>query len=278
MIPAPASRGIVVAAVVVLVIAATNREDILHPALMRSGQLDRKIKFPHPTEEARAQIMQVSTRKMNVHPNVNFIELARSIDDFNRAQIRAVCVEAGMLALRRDATEGIIMIIGDQLAIGKETGRRLSMGTDMYPSSLLLSQSNEDDNASIDELIDKADGFVGVFPADPSASSEQPADQTSSDEFNIAWLRGCHPIINVGDLSVEDSRNQGTDIANITRKEPKTRQKQTRERKDYTRAENYQAKSTKFNIGQPWSPPWQSPALLLANGKWKAFNGIKGQD
>lgn len=41
------------------VIAATNRADILDPALMRSGRLDRKIEFPHPTEEARARIMQV---------------------------------------------------------------------------------------------------------------------------------------------------------------------------------------------------------------------------
>ena len=42
---------------------------------------------------------------MTVHPDVNFEELARSTDDFNGAQLKAVCVEAGMLALRRDATE-----------------------------------------------------------------------------------------------------------------------------------------------------------------------------
>ena len=41
------------------VIAATNRADILDPALMRSGRLDRKIEFPHPTEDARAKILQV---------------------------------------------------------------------------------------------------------------------------------------------------------------------------------------------------------------------------
>lgn len=41
-------------------IAATNRADILDPALMRSGRLDRKIEFPHPSEEARARILQVS--------------------------------------------------------------------------------------------------------------------------------------------------------------------------------------------------------------------------
>ena len=49
--------------------------------------------------------MQIHSRKMNVGGDVNFEELARSTDDFNAAQLKAVCVEAGMLALRRDATQ-----------------------------------------------------------------------------------------------------------------------------------------------------------------------------
>ncbi|XP_021723433.1 plasma membrane ATPase 4-like [Chenopodium quinoa] len=58
------------------------------------------------------------------------------------------------------------MITGDQLAIGKETGRRLGMGTNMYPSSALLGNDKDSSIASlpIDELIEKADGFAGVFP------------------------------------------------------------------------------------------------------------------
>lgn len=48
------------------VIAATNRVDILDPALLRSGRLDRKIEFPHPNEDARSRIMQIHSRKMNV--------------------------------------------------------------------------------------------------------------------------------------------------------------------------------------------------------------------
>merc|ERR1712048_1333478 len=86
------------------VIAATNRVDILDPALLRSGRLDRKIEFPAPTEDARSRIMQIHARKMNVDPDVNYEELARSTDDFNGAQCKAVCVEAGMIALRREAT------------------------------------------------------------------------------------------------------------------------------------------------------------------------------
>uniref|UniRef100_A0A0G4I3Y7 AAA+ ATPase domain-containing protein n=1 Tax=Chromera velia CCMP2878 TaxID=1169474 RepID=A0A0G4I3Y7_9ALVE len=88
------------------VIAATNRPDILDPALLRSGRIDRKIELPHPNEEARARILEIHTRKMNVNKDdVNFQELARSTDDFNGAQLKAVCVEAGMVALRRGATE-----------------------------------------------------------------------------------------------------------------------------------------------------------------------------
>ena len=98
----------------------------MDPALLRSGRLDRKIEFPHPNEEARARIMQIHSRKMNVSPDVNFEELSRSTEDFNGAQCKAVCVEAvstersrvkhiiqltnslfllqGMIALRREAT------------------------------------------------------------------------------------------------------------------------------------------------------------------------------
>src|ERR1700712_45214 len=60
------------------VIAATNRIDILDPALLRSGRLDRKIEFPLPNEMARAQILRIHSRKMKVDENINWEELARS--------------------------------------------------------------------------------------------------------------------------------------------------------------------------------------------------------
>ncbi|KAH7077859.1 26S protease-like protein regulatory subunit 6A [Paraphoma chrysanthemicola] len=84
----------------VKVLAATNRVDVLDPALLRSGRLDRKIEFPLPNEEARAQIMRIHSRKMTVDEGVNWQELARSTDEFGGAQLKAVCVEAGMIALR----------------------------------------------------------------------------------------------------------------------------------------------------------------------------------
>lgn len=82
------------------VLAATNRVDVLDPALLRSGRLDRKIEFPLPNEESRAQILRIHSRKMTVDDAVNWPELARSTDEFGGAMLKAVCVEAGMIALR----------------------------------------------------------------------------------------------------------------------------------------------------------------------------------
>ncbi|KRZ32951.1 26S protease regulatory subunit 6A, partial [Trichinella pseudospiralis] len=87
------------------VIAATNRPDVLDPALTRSGRFDRKVELPLPNEKARIQIMQIYAQKMNVSRNVNFEELARCTDDFNGAQCKAVVTEAGMIALRENKVQ-----------------------------------------------------------------------------------------------------------------------------------------------------------------------------
>ena len=86
------------------VIAATNRPETLDPALLRSGRLDRKVELPLPDEISRVRVLQIHSRKMAVaKEDINFEELARATEDFNGAMLKAVCVEAGMFALRRDA-------------------------------------------------------------------------------------------------------------------------------------------------------------------------------
>jgi 26S proteasome regulatory subunit T5 len=55
-----------------------------------------------PDEDARARILEIHSRRMTLHSDVNFEELARSTPDMNGAQLKAVCVEAGMLALKND--------------------------------------------------------------------------------------------------------------------------------------------------------------------------------
>jgi 26S proteasome regulatory subunit T5 len=90
----------------VKVIAATNRVDVLDPALLRSGRIDRKIEFPLPNEASRSRIMEIHAEKFTaLSPDVNFEELARCTQEFNGAQLKAVVVEAGMIALRRNAAQ-----------------------------------------------------------------------------------------------------------------------------------------------------------------------------
>lgn len=103
----------------VKIIAATNRVDILDPALLRSGRFDRKIEFPLPNVDGRKRILQIHARKMALGENVNFEELARTCEGFNGAQCKAVCVEAGMAALRKkhnlitqnDMIDGIVEVM-----------------------------------------------------------------------------------------------------------------------------------------------------------------------
>ena len=99
------SRNMLIQLTAMKVIAATNLIDILDPALLQSGRLDRKIEFSLPNDTARSRILQIHSRKMATSSDVNYEELARSTDEFNGAQLKAVCVEAGMIALREGTTK-----------------------------------------------------------------------------------------------------------------------------------------------------------------------------
>lgn len=87
----------------VKIIGATNRVDILDPALLRPGRFDRMIEFPIPTEEAREAIFKIHTRKLSITEGVNFKKLVNMTEGATGADIKAICTEAGMFAIRKDA-------------------------------------------------------------------------------------------------------------------------------------------------------------------------------
>jgi proteasome regulatory subunit len=87
------------------IIAATNRFDMLDPAILRPGRFDRLIEVPKPDDAGREIIFKIHTRDMNVADDVDFEELAEMADDASGADIKAVCTEAGMFAIRDDRTE-----------------------------------------------------------------------------------------------------------------------------------------------------------------------------
>eukprot|EP00112_Aurelia_sp_Birch-Aquarium-sp1_P013613 Seg2893.4 transcript_id=Seg2893.4/GoldUCD/mRNA.D3Y31 product="26S proteasome regulatory subunit 8" protein_id=Seg2893.4/GoldUCD/D3Y31 len=82
------------------VIMATNRIDILDQALLRPGRIDRKIEFPAPNEEARLDILRIHSRKMNLTRGINLRKIAETMPGASGAEIKGVCTEAGMYALR----------------------------------------------------------------------------------------------------------------------------------------------------------------------------------
>ena len=86
----------------VLVIAATNRPDIIDPAVLRPGRFDRRVYVPAPTEEARLKILEIKTKDMPLDDSVSITDLARRMVDYSGADIESVAREAAIHALRRD--------------------------------------------------------------------------------------------------------------------------------------------------------------------------------
>ncbi|KAJ3231250.1 26S protease regulatory subunit 8 [Chytriomyces hyalinus] len=82
------------------VIMATNRIDILDSALLRPGRIDRKIEFPPPNETARTDILKIHSRKMNLTRGINLRKIAETLTGASGAEVKGVCTEAGMYALR----------------------------------------------------------------------------------------------------------------------------------------------------------------------------------
>ncbi len=84
----------------VRILAATNRPDILDTALTRPGRFDRIIEFPFPDKEARVQIFKIHMRNMNVEADVDMGKLASKTSGASGADLKAICTEAGMFAIR----------------------------------------------------------------------------------------------------------------------------------------------------------------------------------
>ncbi len=84
----------------VKIIGATNRPDILDEALLRPGRFDRIIEIPVPGYEGRLEIFKIHIKRMNVDENISLVDIAQKADGATGADIKAICTEAGMFAIR----------------------------------------------------------------------------------------------------------------------------------------------------------------------------------
>jgi proteasome regulatory subunit len=106
----------------VRILAATNRPDILDPALLRPGRFDRIIKVPMPNAEARTEILKIHARRMNMAPDVDLKKIGQMTDDTSGADLSAIVMEAGMFAIRgsrdvvtnEDFTQAMQKVLGER--------------------------------------------------------------------------------------------------------------------------------------------------------------------
>ncbi|MGD8505320.1 MAG: CDC48 family AAA ATPase [Candidatus Bathyarchaeota archaeon] len=103
----------------VVIIAATNRPDIVDPAVLRPGRFDRLIYVPEPNEKARLEIFKIYTKDMPLVKDLNLSELARKTRSYSGADIDAICREAALNALRRDINSKNVTIDDFQNALEK---------------------------------------------------------------------------------------------------------------------------------------------------------------
>ena len=84
------------------IIGATNRPDILDDALLRPGRFDRSIEVPNPNKQSRYKILKIHTERMKLDDNIDFDVIAEVTEGFSGADLKAVCTEAGMFAIRSE--------------------------------------------------------------------------------------------------------------------------------------------------------------------------------
>lgn len=116
----------------VKVIMATNKIESLDPALIRPGRIDRKIEFPMPDVKTKRRIFNIHTGRMTLGDDVDLEEFVMSKDDLSGADIKAICTEAGLLALR----ERRMKVIAEDFRKGKE--KVLYQKTEGTPEGLYL--------------------------------------------------------------------------------------------------------------------------------------------
>jgi len=85
----------------VIVLGATNRYEILDPALTRPGRFDRVVRIPLPDEAGRAAILRIHTRKLALGPDVDLVAVAKATPSFSGAELAALANEAAIRAARR---------------------------------------------------------------------------------------------------------------------------------------------------------------------------------
>ncbi|TRO49326.1 AAA family ATPase, partial [Candidatus Bathyarchaeota archaeon] len=105
----------------IVVLAATNRPDIIDPAVLRPGRFDRRVYIPPPDEDARLKILKIKTEKMPTDDSVDLVLIAKKMDGYSGADIDSVVREAGLNSLRRDPESSLVKYTDFESAMNEIT-------------------------------------------------------------------------------------------------------------------------------------------------------------
>lgn len=113
----------------VKIIGCTNRKDILDPAIVRPGRLDRLIFVPLPDKEGRREILKIHTKDMKLERKIDIESLTEQTEGFSGAELKAICTEAGYCAIRSDRTK---VTMDDFIDAVEKVGNEVALGNKDY--------------------------------------------------------------------------------------------------------------------------------------------------
>lgn len=173
----------------VVVLAATNRPDVLDSALMRPGRFDRKVTLELPDREARAQILRVHTNGMPLTQEVDFTALARRTVGFSGADLENLANEAGLLA-GRQASSHIDMDMFEQAREKIVLGAERETALDERDKRVIA--YHESGHALVAWLLPEADPLekVTIIPRGRALGATAQTPEEERYNFNTRYLRG----------------------------------------------------------------------------------------
>jgi ATP-dependent metalloprotease FtsH len=185
----------------VLVMAATNRVDILDPALLRPGRFDRQIKVDLPDKDGRLHILNIQTRNKPLAKDVDLDTIAKESYGFSGAQLESLTNEAAILALREDLTEietRHFRDAVDKVLLGEKTGKRPS------DEELLRVSVHELGHAIMSELVRPgAVAHITIAPRGNALGFVRQMPQHDSYLYTKEQLEGQMKVALAGAMSEE---------------------------------------------------------------------------
>jgi cell division protease FtsH len=205
----------------VIVIAATNRSDILDPALTRPGRFDRRVEVPLPDLKGRVEILKVHAKKIKIAPGVDLMHVARGTPMFNGAELAAIINEAAIQATMQNKD----MVELDDLEEARDKVRygRSNKSRTIEEKERRATAYHEAGHAVLQTLLDDADPLhkVTIIPRGPSLGSTMSLPEKDRYGYGQKWLKATMRVMCGGRIAEQKhcqdiSSGASADIEQVT--------------------------------------------------------------